>query len=145
MAKITFQYTGFPLPPNDPYPQGRTVLRPFVLLAMTASNGESLSLFGLPDSGADACLFPLSVALMLKLDVLRLPREMTSGVGSQSNLTYYDNLNLDLGDGIAFDTQVGFTEGMNSIGFGLLGQSGFFEHCNVEFLQRQKIFTIEPS
>lgn len=98
----------------------------------------------LPDSGADACLFPLSLALLLKLDVLKLPKSLTGGVGSQANLTYYETITIDLGGGIAFSAYVGFTQGMDPIGFGLLGQSDFFEQHNVEFLHKQKIFTVEP-
>jgi hypothetical protein len=97
----------------------------------------------LPDSGADACLFPLSLALLLELDVLNLPKAITGGVGSQTNVTYYDTITIDLGSGIRFSAFVGFTQGMDPIGFGLLGQAGFFEQHRVEFRHRQKIFTIE--
>jgi hypothetical protein len=119
--------------------------RPLVAATVTSSAGESIRFLALVDSGADACLFPLTVATLLKMDVLRLPKAMTGGVGSQSNVTYYDTVSIDLGNGIAFDAYVGFTEGMNSVGMALLGQDGFFEKFNVEFLHKQRIFTIEAS
>jgi len=99
----------------------------------------------LPDSGADACLFPLSLAILLRLDVLNLPKALTGGVGSQANVTYYDTITIDLGNGIQFDAYVGFTQGMDPIGFGLLGQAGFFEKHRVEFQHTNRIFTIEPA
>jgi hypothetical protein len=99
----------------------------------------------LPDSGADACLFPLSLALLLKLDVLRLPKALTGGVGSQANVTFYDTITIDLGNGILFSAYSGFTQGLDSIGLGLLGQAGFFEHYTVEFQHKQKIFTVESA
>ncbi len=99
----------------------------------------------LPDSGADACLFPLSLAILLKLDVLKLPKALTGGVGSQANVTYYDTIMIDLGEGVAFSAFSGFTQGMDSIGLGLLGQAGFFEQFRVEFLHKQKVFTIESA
>jgi len=77
--------------------------------------------------------------------VLALPKALTGGVGGQSNTTYYDTLTIDLGSGIAFSSYVGFTQGMDAVGFGLLGQTGFFDDFNVEFLHKQKIFTIEKS
>jgi hypothetical protein len=99
----------------------------------------------LPDSGADACLFPLSLAILLKLDVLKLPKALTGGVGSQANVTYYDTIAIDLGSGIAFTAYSGFTNGVDSIGLGLLGQAGFFEQFRVEFQHKQKVFTIESA
>jgi len=80
---------------------------------------------------------------MLKLDVLHLPKAMTGGVGSQSNTTYYDTVSIDMGNGIVFDAYAGFTQGMDSVGMGLLGQQGFFEAHNVEFRHSEKIYTIE--
>jgi hypothetical protein len=97
----------------------------------------------LPDTGADACLFPMSLAIMLKLDVLRLPKEMTGGVGSQANLTYYDHLTIDMGHGIVFTAYAGFTQGMDAVGLGLLGQNGFFDTYQVEFRHCDKVFIIE--
>jgi hypothetical protein len=48
-----------------------------------------------------------------------------------------------LGNGITFSAFVGFNQGMDPIGFGLLGQAGFFEKHRVEFLHSQKVFTVE--
>ncbi|HZB87646.1 MAG TPA: hypothetical protein VE291_03215 [Terracidiphilus sp.] len=98
----------------------------------------------MPDSGADSCLFPLSLAILLKLDVLSLPIALSGGVGSQGNITYYDTVEIDIGNGMKFSAYAGFTSAMNHIGWGLLGQAGFFENFAVEFLYNRKIFNIEP-
>ena len=142
MAKATYPYVAISLPANEAHPQGTTAFRPLTFATLTAANGQSIRCMVLPDSGADACLFPLSLAL-LELDVLNLPKAITGGVGSQTNVTYYDTITIDLGSGIRFSAFVGFTQGMDPIGFGLLGQAGFFEQHRVEFRHRQKIFTIE--
>ena len=97
----------------------------------------------MPDTGADACLFPLSLAILLKLDVLKLPKALTGGVGSNANTTYYDTITIDLGSGIVFSAYTGFTQGMDQMGLGLLGQDGFFEYYRVEFLLSKNVFTIE--
>jgi hypothetical protein len=99
----------------------------------------------LADSGADACLFPLSLAILLNLDVFKLPKALTGGVGSQSNVTYYDTVTIGLENGITFSAYAGFTQGMDPIGFGLLGQAGFFEKHKVEFQHTNRIFTIESA
>lgn len=145
MAKATYPYVAVSLPPNEAHPQGTTAFRPLTFATLTATNGESIRCIVLPDSGADACLFPLSLAILLKLDVLKLPKALTGGVGSQANLTYYNTVMIDLGSGLAFSAYAGFTQGMDSIGLGLLGQSGFFEQHRVEFLHKQKVFTIESA
>ena len=143
MPKAEYVYVPFEIAPTPAYPQGYTAHRPLALATITASNGQSIRCVVLPDSGADSCLFPLSLAIMLKLDVLRLPKALTIGVGSQSNTTYYDKLSIDLGQGIAFEAYVGFTQGLDSVGMGLLGQNGFFDSYHVEFRHADKVFTVE--
>jgi hypothetical protein len=34
---------------------------------------------------------------------------------------------------------------MDRVGFGLLGQQGFFENYNVDFRHRERIFTVEST
>ncbi len=145
MAKVSFPYGSFAVSSVDPHHAVRVAYRPQLFLTISAGNDSSERFQAIVDSGADACLFPLSLAIALKLDLFKMAKAMTGGVGTQSNITYYDTVRLDLGHGIAFTALVGFTEGLNSAGIGLLGQSGFFENFNVEFLHRQKVFTIERS
>ena len=82
---------------------------------------------------------------MLGLNLATLATSTATGVGSAANLTYFDTLTIDLGNGVIFQTRVGFTEGMDQAGFGLLGQQGFFENYEVKFRHRAKVFVIEPS
>jgi hypothetical protein len=145
MAKVSYPYVGFPIAVSEVYPQGMVAFRPVARATITASTGKSARWLVLLDSGADACLFPLSMAKMLGLDVTKLPRALTSGVGSQSNVTWYDTVTIDLGQEIKFSAYVGFSEAMERIGTGLLGQSGFFERYRVEFLLTRKLFTIDSS
>jgi hypothetical protein len=143
MAKVRFRYIPFPLTPTEAHPNATVAYRPVAAATITASTGEQIRWLVLPDSGADGCMFPLSLARLLKLDVPKLAQEVTGGVGSQNNITYYDTLSIDLGNGIAFSVYAGFTEGMDAVGLGLIGQEGFFESFNVEFRRSEKIFTIE--
>ena len=143
MAIATFSYISLPLPADEAHPQGSIAHRPLAFATVTASNGRSTRCIVMPDSGADACLFPLSLAIHLKLDVLNLPKWITGGVGTNANTTYYDTITIDLGSGIAFSAYTGFTQGMDLMGLGLLGQDSFFQHFRVEFLLSQGIFTVE--
>jgi hypothetical protein len=81
-------------------------------------------------------------AVALGIDVLNLPRTNTGGVGSTSNVTYYAPLTVELGKGIKFTCQVGFTSGMDMHGFGLLGQDGFFSGYDVHFSHKNSLLTI---
>ena len=139
MGRIKYNYT--------PSSFGNeSALRPIVeAIPLFAPNGEALRTSALIDSGADFCLFPLNVARVLGLDLNSLSTAQIGGVGNAANLTFYDTLTIELGDGVIFDTRVGFTEGMDRFGFGLLGQKGFFENYNVEFRYRERSFTIEPA
>jgi hypothetical protein len=78
MAKGTYPYVAINLSPDEAHPQGTAAFRPLTFATLTAANGESIRYMVLLDSGADACLFPLSLALLLKLDLLNLPRALTS-------------------------------------------------------------------
>ncbi len=80
----------------------------------------------------------------MKLDVLNMKRQLTGGVGASGNVTYYENLEIDVGNGLKFTTYVGFTQGLESQGTGLLGQNGFFENFVVNFDYKSRIFTLEP-
>jgi hypothetical protein len=72
MAIATFPYASLPLPANEAHPQGLIAHRPLAFATITASNGENARCIVMPDSGADACLFPLSLAILLNLDILKL-------------------------------------------------------------------------
>jgi hypothetical protein len=122
--------------------RGLNKFRPMLDSILTADNGTSLQWAALADSGADSCLFPLDAAKILGLNLANLQTARTGGVGNSNNLTYYETIGIDIGKGLSFRTRVGFTEGMNTAGFGLLGQQGFFENYTVEFRQRERIFTI---
>jgi hypothetical protein len=145
MARATFHYSAFELTPDDAHPKGATAHRPMVLATIAASNGAWFPCLALPDSGADMCLFPLKLARQLNLDVSAMPKSLTGGVGSAANVTYYDTVSIDLGDGIKFSAYVGFTQGLDYSGIGLLGQSGFFEQFRVEFDLNRKTFSIETA
>src|ERR1700722_8828785 len=102
MAEIKFPYAAFQIPASTPYPQGQLLRRPMAIATLTASNGERLRCLVWLDTGADACIFPMAIAIALKLDVLTLPNNLTGGVGTNTNVTYYDALTIRIVQGIVF-------------------------------------------
>ena len=145
MPIVEFPYRPVPIGPTEPFPNGQIALRPMVIANLTADTGRNLRCIVLLDSGADSCVFPTSFASVLGLDILRMKRQLTGGVGTSANQTYYDFLDIDLGSGIRFRSYVGFIPGLDAQGMGLLGQDGFFSYYNVSFYQRQLRFTIETT
>jgi len=144
MARNTFRYTQVTIPPSAPFPNGLVVNRPYMIARLSVpSTQKHLTCIVWPDSGADHCVFPISFALALGLDLLKMPRQVTGGVGNTGNVTYYETVDIDLGIGVVLNPLVGFTAGMDAQGIGLLGQAGFFEHFRVEFDHANTAFHID--
>jgi hypothetical protein len=155
MPRQTFPYIEIPLPATDPFPNGQTVYRPLMFTRLTASNGNTFLCISELDSGADQCVFPVSFAIALGLDTLKMKQQITGGVGNTGNITYYDDLTIELGIWVningtltftpkfSFKTYAGFTAGLEAQGMGLLGECGFFENYLVTFHYKGRVFHIE--
>jgi hypothetical protein len=111
------------------------------------SAGHVLKCMVLTDTGADHCIFPLSFAAALGFDQLNMKMHNTTGVGNTGNATYYETVRIEIpvavGMTITFTARAGFTAGMENLGIGLLGQTGFFEAFPTSFNHQAKTFTIE--
>lgn len=142
MPVYPFPYTLFPTGPTPGFPKGRIAPRP--LLKLTIKNREqSLNCYGLVDSGADYCCFPLSFAAAMGLDPLAATLDGAAGLGSYNVPTYFREIGIDL-QGIAqFRAYVGFTTGLENWGFGLLGQTGFFDRFKVTFDPPNGLYHLE--
>ena len=151
MPVYTFAYTEIPIPPSDPFPNGQTACRPYLVAQLVTAAGQSVTCFVCLDTGADHCVFPLTFAAALGLDPLQMKMQMTGGVGSVANATYYEAITVRIPIAepngnittIEFQARVGFTAGMDAQGIGLLGQLGFFETFPVTFNHKAKAFSIE--
>jgi hypothetical protein len=143
MPQFTYNYTSFKIPPSPAFPNGQTIYRPLLLATLKATNGKIFRSLAWPDSGADQCLFPLSLAIALNLDLSKMKRQLTGGVGASENITYYEDLEIDVGNGLKFISYVGFTQGLEAQGTGLLGQSGFFQNFLVTFDYHSRRFWLE--
>jgi hypothetical protein len=79
----------------------------------------------------------------LGLDPLAAPIELTSGVGSSNLPTHFANISIDMQGIIEFPLYAGFTTGLDHLGYGLLGQNGFFDRFNVSFRLCDQLCYIE--
>jgi hypothetical protein len=153
MARHSFPYVPIALAATEPFPNGKTVYRPWVVTRLTAPNGSAFLCLSDIDSGADSCVFPVSFATALGLDILQMKRQMTGGVGNTGNITHYSELTIEVGceqDGawvfdpaLKFTAYAGFTLGLEDQGIGLLGECDFFERYVVTFDHKSRLFYVE--
>src|SRR5271157_933523 len=140
---LTFPYSNFRCPADPCFPNGHVAKRPALQLELV--NGISrLGCFGIVDSGADHCIFPLSFAVQLGLDPLAMKGCQATGLGGVSD-TLYSPITVELARGLVrLDVYAGFSSSIDAegVGFGLLGQCGFFDRVNIVFNQRSGIFEI---
>ncbi len=134
-------YSQFPIAPSSAFPNGYIAKRPILQIDLL-SGANRFSCFGLVDSGADHCTFPLSFALQLGLDPLTAKSATSSGLGSTNVPTYYWTIKIDVQNITTFDVYAGFTEGLEAWGLGLLGQFGFFDRFPISFDCRNDSYQI---
>ena len=84
MPVLEFPYIGYHMPPTAPYPNGTVAHRPFALATIMASSGTQQRCLVCLDSGADQCVFPLSFAKLLGLDVLTMPNSQSPGTSAST-------------------------------------------------------------
>jgi hypothetical protein len=150
VAPLTFDYTQVSLAATEAFPEGQSVYRPLLRARLVSpSTGAFFKCLVLADTGADHCLFPLSFAAPLGFDPLNMKMATSGGVGNAGNVAYYGDVRIELpiksGLTLAFSTRAGFTAGLEAVGFGLLGQAGFFEAFRTTFDHRARTFTIEAA
>ena len=116
--------------------------RPLVPVLLTSTERVTVGCMAMVDSGADSCVFPLSVAHELGLNPRAMEKRLVIGVGGKPVISHVDLVTVDLGHEILFQTEVGFTDGLNAIATGLLGQAGLFDRFDVSFALRRGVFTV---
>ncbi len=64
-------------------------------------------------------------------------------MGNGSVPTFYWPVQIEFPGVITIDIYAGFTVGLDNVGLGLLGQSGFFDHAKVLFDHTGGTFSID--
>jgi hypothetical protein len=124
-----------PATPDQPRPQ-----MPFTI----EYGPRAFSGVALVDSGADGLLFPLSYAHALGIDLANASSGLSQGVGG-TVATYRTTITLRVslcGHEFHYAADARFSDGMESEGIGLLGQTGFLDHFQVVFRKAEEKFAI---
>ena len=110
---------------------GPGVLRPVIPVEIIYK-GKTVSYEALVDSGADCCIFPAQIADVLGIDVKSGEKKEVWGVTGVSEDYFVHYVELIVG-GWSYDVKVGFLPNIARLGYGILGQKGFFDTFIVKF------------
>jgi len=128
--------------PNFRDPQKPWVSRPFIPVRLFYQNSH-IDLFALIDSGADACLFHISLGRALGIPVEQGERQVFYGIEASGVEVYFHQIRLEI-RGVAgtIVIKAGFVDSKNVSG--ILGQQDFFENYKITFERSKEIIEINP-
>lgn len=98
----------------------------------------------LVDSGADSNIFDAQIAQILGIDILFGKRAEVAGVTGVEEPIYIHNLDLSIGGYLFKNVEVGFLKSMGRLGYGVVGQKGFFDLFVVKFDLKKEIVELKP-
>ena len=96
-------------------------------------------------------MFPLSVALRLGIIVPNRRSYVFAAAGDLTQQAFFELIQVDIWDetrnaaAFSFNLDAGFTSALDQVGFGLLGQNGFFSQFRVTLDYHNNFFTLDPA
>src|SRR3989344_4878072 len=110
---------------------GPGILRPVILVEISFED-KAVSYEVLVDSGADFCIFDSQIGELLGIPITKGERHEVSGITGVSEEYYAHTVTLTVG-GWSYDVKVGFLPNIANLGYGVVGQLGFFDNFIVKF------------
>lgn len=78
MPSFNFSYARLPIPPSEHHPQGHMAMRPWLAARISVPHDAPfVDCVVCLDTGADHCVFPLSIASRIGLDLKNMPKGET--------------------------------------------------------------------
>lgn len=139
---LRLAYKSFPATPLEPFPNRQFIHRPVIDILLMFGD-KSIEYEALIDSGADFCIFHAEMANILGIGVDQGKRMTFHGTGGTPQTAYFHQIQIKIG-GRPMDLYCGFSYDMQSLPYGLLGQTGFFDKFKVEFDYQNKRIEIKP-
>ena len=105
--------------------------RPLIPIILKYKN-KQIPVLSLVDSGADFNVFHADIATLLGIDITKLSKMNFGGIKKDEKQCtgYLATINLVIGND-CFDSAALFSSDISDSGYGVLGQSGFFDHFRV--------------
>lgn len=117
------------------------IIRPIVPVILKSPTAVALY-SAVIDSGSDYCIFSLNVAdgLNIKLN----PKNKTKfiGVAKEQIEGFWSEIEIKV-SGKTYQIKIIFAD-ISDIGYGILGQQGFFDHFDVSLSYHKQTIEIEP-
>lgn len=116
------------------------IYRPIIPVVISYKN-VSVGYEVIVDSGADGCMFDASLAEVLRIDLEQCEVLSLSGITGMKEPYFVEEVELQIGSA-KFSCKVGFLRGMAELGYGVVGQRGFFERFVIKFDYASKLLHI---
>lgn len=107
------------------------VLRPVIPIEIIY-NARSVQYEVLVDSGADICIFDAQIADILEVKLKTGKKQAVSGITGTTEFYYIHPVTIKVG-GWPYKIEAGFLRNIAPLGYGVVGQKGFFDIFIVEF------------
>ena len=107
------------------------ILRPVIPIEIIYKN-RSIPYEVLVDSGADFCIFDAQIGEILEIDITSGEQREVQGITGVGEYYYVHSVDIKIG-GWQYSTKVGFLSQIAKMGYGVVGQNGFFDIFVVKF------------
>ncbi|KKS33900.1 MAG: hypothetical protein UV22_C0005G0013 [Parcubacteria group bacterium GW2011_GWA2_42_35] len=110
---------------------GPGIIRPVIPIEIIYKD-QSVPYEVLIDSGADFCIFDAQIGDLLGIDILGGEKKEVWGITGVGESFYIHPVTIKVG-GWPYKIKVGFLPGIARLGYGVVGQKGFFDIFVVKF------------
>ncbi len=107
------------------------ILRPVIPIEIIYKN-RAVPYEVLVDSGADSCIFDAQIGEILCIDITSGKKQEVWGITGVGEYYYVHPVIIKIG-GWTYKMQAGFLPGIAQLGYGIVGQKGFFDIFIVKF------------
>jgi len=117
------------------------IIRPIIPVILKSSTRVALY-SALIDSGSDYCIFGLGVAKGLDIKLKSKNKIKFMGIGKEEIEGFRSEIEIRIGDK-TYQIKIILAD-INDVGYGILGQQGFFDHFDVKLSYQKQTIEIEP-
>ena len=110
---------------------GTSILRPVIPIEISYQD-RSVPYEVLVDSGADFCIFDAEIGELLGIDITNGEPQEVGGITGKVETYYVHTVTIKVG-GWPYKAKVGFLHNIARLGYGVVGQKGFFDVFIVKF------------
>jgi hypothetical protein len=112
------------------------VFRPVIPIEITYKK-TSVIYEVLVDSGADYCIFSAQIGEALGINVKSGETKNIFGITGDRDSIFFHKVKLKV-ENLIYEVEVGFMPNMPNMGYGVIGQIGFFDKFKVTFNYKNK-------